>query len=128
MTARTVGLIIFLVLFSEILNVAGQFLFKKIVNKIRTPNLKNLQSYGRFFREVLMSKWIWLGLAMMTAGLGVWLMALSEGDLSFVYSVGSLQYILVLIVGHFFLNEKVSRARVLGTVLVACGVLLVTLS
>ena len=128
MTAQKIGAIVFFVLLAEILNNMSQFLFKKTANSIQAPQLSHLKSYGPFFHKVLRSVWIWLGLGVMAVGLVVWLAALSEGELSFVYSIGSLQYILVLLTARFLLKEKVNRTRVIGTILVASGIFLITLS
>jgi len=128
MSPQKIGIIIILVLLAETLNAGGQFLFKKTINKINPPDIKNLKSSSLFFKKILMSVWVWLGLVVIAAGLGVWLLALSQQELSFVYSIGSLQYILILLIGHFFLDEKVTRIRVAGTVLVVCGVILVVMS
>ncbi len=128
MTAQKIGAIVFFVLLAQIFNMVGQFLFKKTTNNIQPPRLSHMKSYGPFFHKVLRSGWVWIGLGMTAVGLVIWLAALSEGELSFVYSIGSLQYILALLTARFLLKEKVSRARLLGTVLVACGVLLITMS
>ncbi len=128
MTVEKISTIIFFVLLAEILNTIGQFLFKKTANSIQAPQLSHLRSYGLFFHKVLKSVWIWLGLGMMAVGLIVWLAALSEGELSFVYSIGSLQYILVLLTARFLLKEKVNRTRVIGTILVTSGIFLIMLS
>jgi len=71
MTGQKIYIIVFFVLLAEILNTVGQFLFKKTANSIQAPQLSRLKSYGLFFHKVLRSVWIWLGLAMMAAGLVV---------------------------------------------------------
>lgn len=53
---------------------------------------------------------------------------LSYADLSFVLPLTSVGYITNTLGAHFFLKERVSKERWLGTLLVACGVSIVSLS
>ncbi len=50
-----------------------------------------------------------------------WMAALSEFELSFAYPFMSLAFVLVVIFGHFFLNEPLTVHRVLGLGLVMAG-------
>jgi uncharacterized membrane protein len=64
----------------------------------------------------------------MGLGLAVWIIALAQGDLSIVFCLGSMQYVLILFGAHFFLGEKIDRMKLMGTLLVAFGIILITLS
>ena len=55
-------------------------------------------------------------------------MALAQADLSFVFPVGSIQYIFVLFGTSIFLGEKIDRMKLTGTLLVITGIILITLS
>ena len=120
--------IISLVLLAEFCNAIGQILYKKSVNLLESPHLKSLESNLSFFKKILRLPWIWLGVGSMALGLLVWLAALSEGDLSIVYPIGSLQYLLVLILARVFLGEKIDRMKLFGTFLVLAGIVLITKS
>ncbi len=120
--------VIFFILLSEIWNTAGQIFFKKGTNALEVPHLKNFQAYLEFMRNILKIPAIWLGLSSMAVGLVIWLIALSQGDLSFVFPIGSLQYILILLAARIFLGEKIDRMKLLGTLLVTAGIILITLS
>ena len=128
MNPQKAGVVFLFVLLAEVLNAFGQYSFKKTVNDLCIPKLSALKSYAPFFKKVLAAPQVWLGLGVMAASLVFWLMALSQGDLSFVYPIGSLQYILVLLVAHFFLKEKIDKNQVLGTLLVAGGIFLIAMS
>jgi drug/metabolite transporter (DMT)-like permease len=50
---------------------------------------------------------------------------LSRADLSYVLPVTSLSYILIALMGHFLLHERVSMLRWVGTVMITSGVAIV---
>ena len=52
--------------------------------------------------------------------------ALSWADLSYVLPATAVGYVLVAVLSYFLLHESLNPARWAGTVLIACGVLLVT--
>ena len=52
--------------------------------------------------------------------------ALSWADLSYVLPATAVGYILVALLSYLFLHESLNAARWAGTVLIACGVMLVT--
>jgi len=120
--------IILLVLLSEIFVAVGQIFFKKTTNTIDSYSLKRLHIQIRFLNEVLTKPLIWAGFLSMAIGLLIWLIALAQGDLSLVFSIGSLQFILTLISAHIFLNEKIDKMKLLGTFLVVFGIILITIS
>ena len=71
-----------------------------------------------------MSPWTVAGVCM----LGIWMVTdlalLSRADLSFVLPVIATSYVLIAIVGHFVLGERVSGFRWIGIVLITFGVLM----
>jgi len=120
--------IILLVLLSEAITVIGQILFKKSTNNIGIYNLRNGSDRIRFLSEIFTRPHLWLGVLAMAIGLIVWLFAIAQGDLSLVFPIGSLQYILVLFLAHKFLGEKIDRMKLIGTLLVMAGIVLMSVS
>jgi uncharacterized membrane protein len=120
-------LIIFIVA-AELLNAIGQTFFKKTANVLAMPPSGNIRSVLNFFIQVLRSKWVWLGLVSMGFGLILWICALSRGDLSLVYPIGSIHYLMVIFSAWLFLREKIDRYKILGTVFVIIGILLIARS
>ena len=120
--------IILLVLIAEILTVVGQIMLKKSANSLDTYNLGKIGSHVRLFKDALSRSGLWLGLFMMGLGLVAWLLALAQGDLSLVFSLGSMQYLLILVLAHYFLGEKIDRMKVIGTFLVIGGIILIAMS
>jgi len=68
------------------------------------------------------------GIGSMRRRLIIWLMALAQGDLSLVYPLGSIQFILILFSAHIFLNEKIDKMKLIGTFLVVLGIVFITIS
>ena len=117
--------VFFLILIAETLTLAGQIFFKKGVNGLRVESLGNPKEYFRFLKRVLKSPLIWLGL-LATAGWAiVWLVVLDCTELSLAFPIESVQYVLIIIASYFFLKEPISWTRVLGTLLIVLGIILV---
>lgn len=78
--------------------------------------------------RALRVKWIWIGVAMMTAGFFSLLVLLSFESVSFVVPVTALSYLVGALGGIFFLGERVSWQRWVGIGLVCLGVTVVVAS
>jgi transporter family protein len=77
------------------------------------------------YLHALTNPWVVLGVAI----LAVWMLSdlalLSRADLSYVLPVTATSYVLIAIVGHFVLGERIAGARWIGIVLITLGVMLV---
>ena len=120
--------IILLVLVAEIFTAIGQILLKVSANAADLYNLRRLDAHARFLADVFANPAVWGGFLAMGLGLVSWIFALAQGDLSLVFSLGSLQYVLILFGAHIFLGEKIDRMKFLGTFLVVFGIILITMS
>ncbi len=120
--------IILLILFSAIMVSIAQVLFKKGVGPHGTPNMRSASSYGRFMGRVLATPTIWLGFGAMTVGVVVWLIALAQSDLSVAFPLESMQFVVIMIAARIFLGEKIDARKVLGTLMVAIGIILISMS
>ena len=120
--------IILFVLGAEIFMVAGHVLFKKTTSALGAHNFKSAKSRIFFLKAVAAKPAIWTGILLIAIGLVVWLLALAQGDLSLVFSIGSLQFVLTLFAAHIFLDEKIDRMKLCGTLLVVLGIVLTVLN
>ena len=120
--------IVLLVLLAEIFTAVGQILFKKTTNELGPSGLGSVKTHFRFLNAVLTKPSTWAGLASMAIGLIVWLAALAGGNLSVVFPLGSMQFIIILFSAHIFLNEKIDKMKLLGTFLVVLGIVFITIS
>ena len=71
---------------------------------------------------------VWLGTALLIVFFALYAAALSWADLSFVLPATSFGYVLHVVCGQYFLNEKISAARWAGSALIFAGVVLVSRS
>lgn len=117
-----------LILLSELWGIAGQIFYKKTVNRLETPNLRDIGSYMKFLKGVVTARSTWIGVFFILGGLATWLTVLAQANLTIAFPVDSMQYIVTLIAAHIFLGEKINRLKVVGTFLVVCGIILVAMS
>ncbi|MDD5436702.1 MAG: EamA family transporter [Candidatus Omnitrophica bacterium] len=120
--------VVLLVLLSEIWNVVGNIFFKKSINTIEAGKMRGLAGHVGYFKRVLAEKYIWLGFGFQVLCVATWILALAQADLSLVFPLGSVQYLLILVGAHFFLGEKIDRMKLVGTLLVFGGIILITVS
>jgi uncharacterized membrane protein len=76
---------------------------------------------------VIFTPWVASGIFLLILWLLSKMALLSWADLSYVLPVTSLGYVLSALIGHFFLDEKVTAARWAGTLLIVAGTVLVGL-
>lgn len=77
------------------------------------------------YLQAMLNPFVAAGIAMLIFWLLTRMALMSWADLSFVLPVTSVGYVLVALLGRFFLHESVSRARWAGIVLILCGAMLV---
>jgi uncharacterized membrane protein len=75
--------------------------------------------------QALFEPWVALGVALLIVWLLSHMTLLSWADLSYVLPVTSIGYVLVALVGRFFLDEQITLARWAGIGLIVLGVSLV---
>jgi drug/metabolite transporter (DMT)-like permease len=80
------------------------------------------------FLAVASSPLVWAGLTIYGVSIAVWLWILSKVDLSLAYPFVGVSFIVVMLFGVFLLHETVTPLRMLGTVLIAAGCMLVARS
>jgi uncharacterized membrane protein len=81
----------------------------------------------RFIVRLLFIPYVWLSFLFATLSLIIWLFVLSKVDLNFAFSVDSMHYIFIAYTSKILLKEKVCAQRWLGTILIAAGIIVVTL-
>ena len=75
--------------------------------------------------QALFNPWVAIGVSLLIVWLLSQMMLLSWADLSYVLPMTSIGYVLVALVGKFFLSEDITPARWLGVALIMAGVALV---
>lgn len=75
--------------------------------------------------QVFTNPLVWLGIIILSAYFGLYLIALSWADLSFVLPVTAFGYTLNALMAWHLLGEYVSPVRWLGTIIICLGVAVV---
>jgi drug/metabolite transporter (DMT)-like permease len=70
----------------------------------------------------LANPWVLLGVVCLIGFFASYLSALSWADLSYVLPATALGYVVITLIGRYFLHENVSPMRWLGVLLISCGV------
>lgn len=120
---RTV--LIGMILLSVTLAAVAQVTLKSGVNRVTENTGGALQFDGDSLKVLAGSPIVWLGLVLFGLSAIVWLVVLSRATLSFAYPFASLSYVLILVLGHFALDEQVTSLRLAGVGLIIAGVVLV---
>ncbi|MDD5429057.1 MAG: EamA family transporter [Candidatus Omnitrophica bacterium] len=124
----TVVKVVVLVILSEVWNVIAHILFKKSANTVDMTGIRGLSGHVDYLKKLLSDKLIWIGFGFQVLCVATWLVALAQADLSFVFPLGSIQYIFILFSAHIFLGEKIDRMKLTGTLMVVAGIILITMS
>ena len=117
-----------LVLAAELCIIVGQICFKKSANRLNLEDAEGKTWISQLLGCLLRFPTIWIGGIAMFTGLLFWLAALASGELSFVYLLGSIQYIFALFAAYFFLHEKITTPKLIGTLLITLGIILTAIS
>ena len=120
--------VIILIIISELWNAAGQILYKKGLNELTSMSLTTLGGVVDFLKYIFTHPFVWLGIGSMVVCIAFWIAALAQADLSFVYPIGSIQYVFVVLAAHFLLGEKLDWRKLAGTALVVGGVILISMT
>lgn len=75
---------------------------------------------------LLLNPWVLSGiLATFLAGVS-WMLTMTKFEISYAYPFVSLNYLLVLAAGFMLFNETISMAKILGSVLVILGIIVIS--
>jgi drug/metabolite transporter (DMT)-like permease len=115
------------ILISVLLGAVGQIMLKKGMSSMG-PLTLSLGQLGSILWRMATNPYVVLGLGIYMCGTLFWLTALSRVDLSYAYPFASLSYIVMLTASWLLFNENITPMRVLGSVVVGLGVLLISRS
>jgi len=119
------AVLIGLILLSVTLAAVAQVTLKSGVNRVTDDTGGTLRIDGDSMRALAGSPIVWLGLVLFGLSAIVWLVVLSRASLSFAYPFASLSYVLILVMGRFVLDERITSLRLAGVALIVAGVVLV---
>lgn len=122
------NILIFSLIIAEIfLNVAAQLSLKVGMDRIGHFDFCSSNIWP-ILLQVILSPWIAMGIIIYIFSMIVWLMVLSRAEVSMVYPMTSLGYILSVIAAYLILGEHISLLRVGGVFVIMFGVFLIARS
>jgi drug/metabolite transporter (DMT)-like permease len=116
--------VLILILISVTLGVFGQISLKKGMNSVGRMELKDLITSKIF--SLVREKFVILGVILYVSATFIWLVILSQEEVSFAYPLIAMGYIFVAILGKILFNENLTFFRMLGIILIVIGVYLIS--
>lgn len=115
-----------LVLICVVLSAMGQFTMKMGMGQLgEITTARQLFNLGTLFR-MFTNPHVVTGIFLYAISVVLWLGAMSTLDISFMYPLASLAYIVTAIIAFIFLKESITLVRWAGILLVVGGCFLVT--
>jgi len=106
----------------------GQVILKQGMSSIdKINNVNDLVKFKAII-NILTNKYVILGVILYGLVFILWMAAMSTLDISFMYPMLSLAYLITTAMAFLFLGENISMIRWIGTVLVVAGCLLISRS
>ena len=116
-----------LILFTVLTNFLSQIMLKKGMTQIEIGALK-ADAILKAVPSIAFNVFVIGGLFMMVVSMACHLLVLSKVDISYAYPFLGLSFVLITAWGYLVLSEPLSIYKVLGVLLIICGVALVAKS
>lgn len=115
---------------SLLIGLAGQLTLKKGMIKIGEVTLfsKGLPTFFKTAWTMFTNRTIIVGIFFFSCSILLWLVILSGLELSYIYPMVSLNYVLAALSSRVFFKEKVTKMRWLSIIVIILGVTVVSLS
>ena len=110
-----------LVFIAIFLGAMGQIAMKNGMNGVEISTIFDLP-------KIVSNMHVWLGLSLYGVSVVFWLVALTHFDISYMYPLVSMGYVLTAVFAYVFLHESIGLYRWFGIVLIIGGVLFIVRS
>lgn len=117
-----------LIIGSVSLSALAQIALKAGMSSVSVQHSTSFENWFATLGVAAVNLQVVAGLALYALGAVVWLLVLAKVDVSFAYPFVGLGFILTMLLGWWWLNEPVGLTRLIGTLMVASGVFLVSRS
>lgn len=114
-----------LILCSVLMSAGAQVLLKMGMSDARVADAIAGNRRLRLFLEVFGNRWVVLGLALYILGAVIWLAVLSRVEVSLAYPFVGIGFVAIMLLGWLLLGDSINTQRVVGTLLITAGVVLV---
>ncbi len=116
-------IVLLLVVSAAVMGGIAQVLLKKGMNGVGSITLTEMTK--QFVRIVATNPYVFLGLLIYVISTVIYLAALSRGELSILYPIIAISYIVAAVFAVLFLNEKITLIRWAGIITIVVGVVMV---
>lgn len=82
----------------------------------------------QFVASLLMTPWVWTAIVCTFLAGVAWMLALTRFELTYAFPFTGISFVLILFAGAFVFGEHVGIARIVGTLLVVLGLVVVVRS
>jgi len=106
----------------------GELFLKRGMNEIGSFDFTAVSAILPTVTKIATNPFIWIGMIGFVGGSVFWLSVISRVPLSLAYPMLSLSYVIVVVESWIFLNEGLHPLRVIGSLIIIGGVVLVSLS
>jgi drug/metabolite transporter (DMT)-like permease len=117
-----------LILISIVLGPLGNVFLGKAMKRVGSLTSGRILDLVPLASRVLMSGYIWLGIACLLAFFIVHMLLLTWADYSYVQPATSLSYLSITLLSYFVLGEMISPLRWFGVAVICLGVFVVGLT
>ena len=104
--------------------VYGQLVLKWQMGGVGPLPQGNLDKLG-FLLQQFMNPWIFSGFVSAFIASLAWMAAMTRFDLNYAYPFMSLAFVIVMILGVLFLGETLNTSKVVGTLMVMAGLVVI---
>lgn len=111
--------VLILIFISILLAVIGQLSMKKGMINVGQISLKEL--FTKRFFSVVFEKFVFIGIVIYVSSAALWLVILSQEELSFAYPLIGIGYIVTAILAKIFFHESLTMFKILGIILIVVG-------
>lgn len=124
---NTRPLVFTLIIASVACSACAQLMLKIGMSRSATSSALADPGLLKMLLSIAMNPWVIAGLSLYFFGAVIWLFVLARVQLSFAYPFVGIGFILTMILGKYVMGDDISLQRMLGTLLVVGGVLLIAI-
>lgn len=120
--------LVIILLIGLVMEAAGVVFLSKGLKQLGEVSFMNISDVSRLFGRGITNPNILIGVALEAGFFGTLLYLMSRGDVSFVWPLTSLGFVLTSLAAKFILKEEVSALRWSGVLLIVLGAGIITYS
>jgi len=120
-------LILFLIALTSLCDTINQLFLKSTIDSLNFQPTFNILKILKFIWRLVRIPRLWIGFIFSVISLCIWLFVLSKSDLNFAFSADRMHYIFIALASGLILKEHISRLRLVGTLIIVLGIILVSL-